>query len=78
LSVFLTDTFTVPDACAGVFAVIELLLTTLTFVAATPPTNTVAPALKPVPEILIDVPPLVGPLLGFTELTVGAGGGGTA
>ena len=51
---------------------IVVLLLTTTFDAALPPMVTVAPAAKPVPEIVIDVPPAVGPDVGLTPLTVGA------
>src|SRR5947209_4040980 len=44
-----TVTPTVPAACAGVFAVMLVLLTTTTFVATVPPKLTVAPETKPVP-----------------------------
>src|SRR5437879_1289858 len=45
-SALVTVTFTAPAACAGVVAVIVVLLTTLTPVAALPPTLTVALAAK--------------------------------
>ena len=60
-------------ACAGVLAVIVVLLFTITPVAAVPPTVTVAPEAKPVPVIVISVPPAVGPEVGDTVVTVGAG-----
>ena len=66
-----TVTVTAPAACAGVVAVIEVLLTAVTFVAAVPPNVTVAPAAKFVPVIVTPVPPVVGPLLVVTLLTVG-------
>jgi len=69
----LTATVTVPAACAGVAAVIDVLLTTTTFVAAVPPNVTVAPAAKFVPVIVTAVPPAADPLFGATLLTVGAG-----
>ena len=55
-------------------AVIDVALTTLTLVAATPPTVTVAPLTKFVPEIVIVivVPPAEVPLDGDTDVTVGA------
>ena len=52
---------------------IVVLLTTETLVAAVPPTETEAFAWKPVPVIVIEVPPAVGPDVGLTPLTVGAG-----
>jgi hypothetical protein len=57
-----------------VIAVIVVGLTTTTLVAAVPPSVTVAPARKFVPVIVIGVPPVVGPDVGETALTVGAGG----
>jgi hypothetical protein len=53
--------------------VICVLLTTVSPVAPAPPKVTEAPDKKPVPLILTDVPPLLVPLLGVIELTVGAG-----
>src|SRR5438876_12052197 len=67
---------TVPAACAGVVAVICVALTTVTPVAAVPPTVTVAPAAKLVPVIVIAVPPAVGPEVGLTAVTVGGGTAG--
>ena len=64
---------TAPAACAAVVAVIEVLLATVTFVAAVPPKLTVAPARKPVPVMVTAVPPAVEPLVGEIALTVGAG-----
>ena len=64
---------TAPAACAGVEAVMEVLFTTTTFEAALPPSETDAFAAKPVPVIVIDVPPAVDPEVGLTALTVGAG-----
>jgi len=53
--------------------VIEVLLTSVTPVAAVPPRLTVAPARKPVPVIVTAVPPLMVPELGVIEVTAGAG-----
>ena len=50
---------------------IEVALTTVTFVAAVPPKLTVAPLAKFVPVIVTLVPPLVDPVLGETLFTVG-------
>src|SRR5437870_8195234 len=63
-----------PAACAGVVALICVALTTLTPVAALPPTVTVAVASKLVPVMVIAVPPVVGPEVGLTAPTVGGGG----
>ena len=68
-----TVTFTVPAEPAGVVAVIVVLLTTVTPVAALPPRLTVAPATKLVPVIVMAVPPVVEPDAGVTLVTVGAG-----
>lgn len=73
LSVFVTTTLALPEECDGVFAVIEVLLDTVTEVAEDPPTFTVAPERKPVPVMVMDVPPEVVPDVGEIELTVGAG-----
>ena len=66
-----TVTVTAPAACAGVVAVIDVLLTTTTLVAAVPPNVTVAPEAKFVPVIVTAVPPPTGPLFGDTLVTVG-------
>ena len=68
-----TTTSVAPAACDAVFAVIEVLPTTATFVAAAPPMVTVAPVRKPVPVIVTEVPPAVVPELGEMLVTVGAG-----
>jgi hypothetical protein len=65
-----TATVTAPVLPAGVVAVIDVLLTTTTFVAAALPNVTVAPATKFVPVIVTAVPPAVDPLFGLTLLTV--------
>jgi hypothetical protein len=65
-------TVTAPALPAGVVAVIDVLLTTTTLVAAVLPNVTVAPVAKFVPVIVTAVPPAVDPLLGLTLLTVGA------
>ena len=66
-----TVTVTVPALPAGVVAVIEVLLTTTTLVAAVLPNVTVAPAAKFVPVIVTLVPPTVEPVFGDTFVTVG-------
>ena len=67
-----TTTLLVPAVPAGVVAVIEVELTT-ELTAVVPPIVTDAPLIKPVPVIVILVPPANGPLDGATEITVGAG-----
>jgi hypothetical protein len=72
-SLLVTTTLVAPDECAGVVAVIEVLLTTVTPVADVPPIFTVAPERKPVPVMVTAVPPEVAPEAGEIELTFGAG-----
>jgi hypothetical protein len=66
---FVTTTLTAPAACGGVLAVIDVLLTTRTLVAAEVPNFNVAPLTKPVPVMVTAVPPLVGPEVGLTAVT---------
>jgi hypothetical protein len=66
-----TVTVTAPAACAGVVAVIVVLFTSTTLVAAVLPNVTVAPAAKFVPVIVTAVLPAVVPLFGLTLLTDG-------
>jgi hypothetical protein len=73
VSLLVTTTSTAPAEFAAVVAVIEVLLTTVTPVAAVPPSFTVAPDWNPVPVMVTVVPPLVVPEFGEIELTVGAG-----
>ena len=77
VSAFVTVTSAEPGVPAGVTAVIEVALTKVTEVAATPPTVTVAPEEKPVPVIVIVVPPAEGPSAGETPVAVGAGAAST-
>ena len=67
-----TTRSTAPWAWAGVVAVIDVLLATVTPVAAVPPKLTVAPETKFVPVIVTPVPPAIGPLAGVTDATLGA------
>jgi hypothetical protein len=73
VSLLVTTTSTTPDGCAAVVAVIDVPLTTVTPVAAVPPSFTIDPARKPVPVMVTGVPPLVGPEAGEIAVTVGAG-----
>jgi hypothetical protein len=66
-------TVTAPALPTGVAAVIVVLFTTTTFVAAVLPNFTVAPDAKFVPVIVTEVPPAVAPPFGLTLLTVGGG-----
>jgi hypothetical protein len=64
-----TVTVTAPALPAGVVAVMVVLFTTLTFVAAALPNVTVAPEANFVPVIVTVVPPAVGPMFGDTLVT---------
>jgi hypothetical protein len=68
-----TVTSTAPAAWAGVVTSIWVELTKIMSVTAVPPKVTVAPRTKFVPVIVTTVPPVSGPLVGATEVTVGAG-----
>ena len=68
---FVTTTLTGPAAREVVVPVIAVGLVVPT-VNEAPPNATVAPVWKPVPAIVTDVPPAVGPLLGVTDAIVGA------
>ena len=72
LSEFVTTTLALPAVPAPVVHVIDVKLTTTTDVHATPPIVTVAPAKKPEPMIVTLTPPVVAPLAGLIEDTVGA------
>ena len=67
----ITVTEAAPALPAGVVAVMLVLFTTTTLVAAALPNVTVAPAAKFVPVMVTAVPPAVDPLLGLTLLTAG-------
>src|SRR4029079_10817033 len=64
-------TLRAPAAWAGVVAVIDVALATVTLVAAVPPTVTVAPVAKFVPVIVTFVTPAVDPVAGEIAVTVG-------
>ena len=67
-----TVTATVPAGSAGEMAVIKVWSYTVTAEAWVLPKATVAPAVNPVPSMVTVVPPAVEPLLGLTDVTVGA------
>lgn len=69
---FVTTTSAAPAPRAGVVAVIDVALTTAMPVAATPPIDTVAPAMKPLPVIVTPSPPVVGPKAGEMAAKTGA------
>jgi hypothetical protein len=71
-----TRTLAAPATPAGVVAVIEVALTTVTPVAAAPPIVTEVAPVKFVPVIVTEVPPRVDPVAGDTPITVGAGADG--
>src|SRR5262249_9230544 len=62
-----------PAGPGGVMAVSWVAERTVTVVAVVPPMVTLAPAWKFVPLRVSAVPPAVGPLAGFTALSVGGG-----
>ena len=70
--VVVTVTFTVPALSAGLVAVICVAELTVTLSLLVAPKATVAPQMNPVPVIVTDVPPAVGPLFALTPETVGA------
>jgi hypothetical protein len=72
VSGFVTTTLTAPAACAVVAPVIAVAVM-FVIVSADPPNDAVAPAWKPEPLTVTEVPPEVRPLEGATEETVGAG-----
>ena len=71
VSLLVTTTFLAPAVPAGVVQVIDVAETTVTDVQALPPTVTAAPAAKPVPVMVIAVPPAVEPELGEIDPIVG-------
>src|SRR6478735_5284050 len=70
--VVVTVMSTVPAAWAGDVAVIDVALLTVNVVAAVAPKLTAVAPVNPVPVMVTDVPPAVGPELGLTLVTVGA------
>ena len=68
-----TATLFAPAVPGCVTAVTLVAETTTTLVAATPPTVTLVAPVRFAPVIVIDVPPRVEPLVGVTDVIVGAG-----
>ena len=66
-----TVTSIVPAMCTGEVAVIVVMLTTVTDVAAVAPKLTPVAPVRFVPVIVTEVPPAVGPAFGLTDVTVG-------
>ena len=73
-----TATSAVPSVPAGVTAVSEEGSWKETLVALLRPMVTVEVDVKPEPEIVMLVPPAIGPVEGLTATTVGGAGGGAA
>ncbi len=69
---FVTTTSTNPAGCAGTTQVIVVLFTTITLVAATPPTETTVSVAKFVPVIVTGMSPAVLVEFGVTLATVTA------
>jgi hypothetical protein len=67
-----TVTSTGPTAWAGDTAVRLVALLKVTLTAAVPPKLTVEALVNPVPVIVTEVPPAVGPEVGLSPVTVGA------
>ena len=72
-----TTTSTTPAAWAPVVHASDVVPVTTGLAHMTPPTMAVVPDANPVPAIVTDVPPAVGPDVGAIEVTVGAGVGAT-
>ena len=68
---------TVPDP-GGAVVVMEVALLTVKVDAASPPKSTSDAPVKLVPLTVTGVPPVLGPVLGLTPVTVGDGGGDPA
>ena len=68
-----TTISTAPAAWAGVVAVIDVALFTVTPVAAAPPIVTPVAPVKSLPVMVTGVPPAVMPALGEIAVTVGLG-----
>src|SRR5436305_10354187 len=64
-------TVTAPAACAGVVAVMVVVLMRRTFVAAVPPKVMVTPTWNPLPAIVTFVPPAAAPAPGETVVRLG-------
>jgi hypothetical protein len=71
--VVVTTTSTTPTAWAGEMAVTDVLEFTVTPVAAVPPKVTPLAPVRLLPVIVTLVPPAIGPEVGATPDTVGAG-----
>jgi hypothetical protein len=69
----ITLTSTVAAACAGDTAVMLPSLAPANLGATMPPKATAVARVKPLPEIVTDVPPAVGPDPGLIHVTLGAG-----
>ena len=67
-----TKTLAVPALPAGVVQVAVVLLVTLKAEHAEPPTVMPVAPVRLAPVMVMDVPPVVDPLVGETEVTVGA------
>ncbi len=75
---FVTTSSTLPAVPGGVVTAMDVALETLTPTPDVAPNDTVAPAANPEPEIVIAVPPPVGPDLGVIPVTEGGALAGTS
>jgi hypothetical protein len=71
--VLVTVTSTFPAGSAGETAVIEVADLTVKLAAPVAPNLTAVAAVKSVPVMVTVLPPLEGPILGFSAVTVGGG-----
>jgi hypothetical protein len=71
--VVVTETFTLPAACAIVVAVTFVGDVTCTDVAVAGPNVTMVVPVRWVPVMVTFVPPVVDPEVGATEVTIGGG-----
>ena len=69
--VVVTVTSTVPVAPGGAVAVMLVALLTVKFVALVAPNLTAVAPVRLVPVIVTVVPPVAGPVLGLSPVTVG-------
>ena len=69
-----TVIFTIPAACAGLVALIEVALFTVNEVAGIVPKVTFVAPVRLVPVIFTTVLPVVGPDVGEIPVMVGSGG----
>ena len=70
--IVVTEMFLAPAVLAGVIAVICVSEFTTKLFALAPPIITLRVPVKYIPLMVMDVPPAIGPVYGFTDVIVGA------